>query len=198
MAGMLSHRDQGGAQSSASAPKPMASLAEERPQTSSSIYEHDLFISYSVNASKDTFTNLVQGFEMMGLNVFNPDMHMAVEGGASAELMAAHARGSNLMLAIITKDAPIITKSEWCRVEIAAAKQQGIPVIPIYNGEQSLLKDVKDVIDGKVAGLAKGSEHWHLVEYVFKEQIQELVSNPQGRAEAIKRCQAIAKRAQQR
>ena len=54
--------------------------------------------------------------------------------------------------------------------------EAGIPVLPVYNGDNTALDDVKAIINGTVPGLERDSEHWPLVKYVFKEQILELVS----------------------
>ena len=36
--------------------------------------------------------------------------------------------------------------------------EAGIPVIPIYNGDECSLKDIKDHVDGKVEGLGEYQE----------------------------------------
>lgn len=135
-------------------------------------FKHDLFISYAVNPDKDTFQIVRAAFQAHRLNVFNPDMDMSrlnVDGGASVELMQEHVRVSKLVLAIISRGGAIF-KSECCRAELTAAKDAGIPVMPVYNGDKSSLQDVKDHIDGKVEGLGEGTDVYQtLIKYVFKE-----------------------------
>ena len=49
-----------------------------------------------------------------------------------------------------------------------------IPIHPVYNGDNKP-DDIKAIIDGKVEGLEKSSEHFGLVRYIFdNQQIQEL------------------------
>ena len=62
--------------------------------------------------------------------------------------------GSAIVLAIISRGGPIF-KSKWCLMELEAAVDAKIPIVPIYNGDVSSLQDVKDLIDGKVEGLGK-------------------------------------------
>ena len=81
---------------------------------------HDLFISYAVEPDKHTFVTLRDTFLALCLDVFNPDMDLAVAGGATAELMQAHVRASKLVLAVMSRGAPIF-KSQWCRAELSAA-----------------------------------------------------------------------------
>lgn len=140
-----------------------------------------------------TFATLRDSFLVLDLDVFNPDMDMAVPGGANKELMQAHARSSALLLAIISKGAPLF-KSQWCRAEIRAAMEAGVPVIPVYSADDVSLRDVKAVIDGRVDGLSRDAEHFSLVQYCFKEQIVEVVST-QHAAEASIRRKDIAARA---
>ena len=127
---------------------PIQSSAEKTPQ-------HDLFVSYAVTPDAATFQVVRGQFLARDLNVFNPDVDMSrlvVEGGASGELMQRHVRGSKLVLAVFSRGGALFN-SKWCCMELAAAREAGIPVVPIYNGDTTSLQDVKDHIDGKVAGL---------------------------------------------
>jgi len=153
---------------------------------------HDLFISYSVDPSAPTFVALRDSFLTFGLDVFNPDIDMAVPGGANAELMRANVRASKLALAVMSRDGAIFF-SQWCRAELYAAKEAGIPVLPVYNGDDTALGDVKAIIMGTVPGLERDSEHWPLVKYVFKEQIIELVST-QHATDVAARKREVAER----
>ena len=83
---------------------------------------------------------------MAGLNVFNPDMHMAVAGGATKELMQQHARNSHLMLAVMSHGG-LIFDSPWCRAEMEAARDASVPIVPVYNGDMTTLKEVKSIVD---------------------------------------------------
>ena len=77
---------------------------------------------------------------------------------------------------------------------MTAAKEAGIPVVPIYNGDSCGLTDIKDHIDGKVVGLGRETEVYNdLIKYVFKEQIVELVST-QHAADTAGRIAMLAER----
>ena len=158
-----------------------------------------MFISYAVYPDAATFQTVRTAFEALGLNVFNPDIHMSrleIDGGASGELMQHHVRASKVVLVVLSRDGPIF-KSPWCLMELKAAKEAGIPIIPIYNGDDSSLMDIKNHIDGKVAGLSPGSQIYEgLVKYIFKEQILELVST-QHASDVAQRLRKLAKRIQE-
>ena len=182
----------------AAPPLPAISMAEDLTYDldGGEVDEHDLFISYAVEPDASTFQIVRTAFQALGLNVFNPDVDMSrlrVAGGASGELMQQHVRASKIVLAVISRDGAIF-KSQWCRMELMAAKEAGIPIIPIYNSDFSALQDIKDHIDGKVEGLGRGTEVYEqLVKYVFKEQIIELVST-QHASEVAQRLAQLADR----
>ena len=167
------------------------------PRRARSHDDHDIFISYAVDPDAPTFQTVRMAFQVLGLNVFNPDVHMSrlvMDGGASGVLMQQHVRKSKLVLAVLSPGGPIF-RSPWCCLELSAAKEAGIPVLPIYNGDVSGLLQIKDLIDGRVKGLGKDAAEYDLIKYVFKEQVLELVST-QHASENAQRIAELAQRIQ--
>ena len=89
-----------------------------------------VFISHKANESKHVFQALLMQFASRGLRVFNPDKDL--QGSTpTKDVMTAVARNSKVLLALLS---PSFFNSEWCRAEVEAAAQAGVPIIPVYAG----------------------------------------------------------------
>ena len=92
---------------------------------------HDVFISYQSEYT-DVFLSLHLALNSMGagLNVFN-QMRDLAKADVNKEIMQEHARNSKVVLALLS---PNYFNSKWCRYELIAAQEAGVPIVPVYSG----------------------------------------------------------------
>ena len=80
----------------------------------------------------DVFLSLHLALNSMGagLNVFNQIRDLA-KADVNKEIMQEHARNSKVVLALLS---PNYFNSKWCRYELIAAQEAGVPIVPVYSG----------------------------------------------------------------
>ena len=104
--------------------------------TKSKRYSHakfDLFISHSTKDDSHAVFQAVQMFMSAkeGLTIFNPTTHLSHVEQINTAAMQEAVRQSGLVIAALSEE---FFMSPWCEAEIAAAKEAGIKVIPVYSG----------------------------------------------------------------
>lgn len=149
----------------------------------STLYQHDVFISYSVQDSEDVMTAVANVFRTCGYNVFNPKAHLrdTEEGRVTKEEMQNHVRGSKIFLMIISER---YLDSEWCRAEVLAAQQAqraGTKVFPCYAGEEYTRK--------QVLKLKRRSDVVH--DFIFSQNLNDIHNTEHGE-DCVERIRAIA------
>ena len=82
-------------------------------------------------------------FKGRGLNVFNQKRDLAGHD-VSLELMQKHAAGSQLVLALLSPD---YFTSKFCRGELEAAAAAGVPIVPVFSGEDYPRKTILALLD---------------------------------------------------
>ena len=104
---------------------------------------HHAFISYYAREMDGVFVSLMQRLMAMGLNVFNQKRDLAGHD-VSLELMQKHAAGSQLVLALLSPD---YFTSKFCRGELEAAAAAGVPIVPVFSGEDYPRKTILALLD---------------------------------------------------
>ena len=157
---------------------------------------HDLFISYFSKESDGVFQVLLNLFKSKGFNVFNQKLDLAGQE-VSLEEMQKHAKGSSLIIALLS---PNYFESKWCRGELEAAKEAGVPIVPVYSGEDYVKKQILGLLDERddpekavavkaafVENLldANNGEHAEQVTQNLQQKIIErFLARPQGELDA--------------
>jgi len=94
-------------------------------------------------------------------------------------LVKRHLRGTKAIVLVLSKEGSVF-KSDLCRATLEEAIEQGIPIIPIYDSDITSPQHIKDLIEGDVDGLAKGSEGYtRLVKHALKGEIFKLSGRKQ-------------------
>ena len=104
---------------------------------------HHIFISYYQKESDSVFQQLMMYFKGKRLNVFNQKRDLAGHD-VSLELMQEHAKGSMLVLALLSPD---YFTSKYCRGELEGAKEGGVPIVPVFSGEDYPRKTILALLD---------------------------------------------------
>ena len=136
---------------------------------------HHVFISYTANEMDPVFEALLSTLSAMDLNVFNQRRDLAGVEVNKAE-MQAHAMGSKVVLPLLS---PGYFDSEWCRAEVEAAAEAGVPIVPVYSGGSHTENQIKALL-----GLRSDPIKGAAVKACFKENLID-VHNPAHMNECI-------------
>ena len=106
---------------------------------------HHVFISYYASEMDPVFETLLSTLSAMGLNVFNQRRDLAGVTVNKAE-MQAHATGSKVVLPLLSLG---YFDSKWCRAEVEAAAEAGVPIVPVYSGANHTESQIKKLMELK-------------------------------------------------
>ena len=122
------------------------------------------------------FETLLSTLSGWGLNVFNQKRDLA-GAPVNKAAMKAHAVGSKVVMALLS---PRFFDSEWCRAEVEAAAEAGVPIVPVYSGDDYTADTLLAIMKKERPHAEKG----HAVKAVFQENIID-VHNPAHNAQCI-------------
>ena len=126
----------------------------------------DVFIShYTKDDSHDVFMVVRAFLDAKDKTVFNPTTHLSHVKIINKEAMQGAVRRSKLVIAALSDG---FFESTWCEAEIVAAKEAGIPVIPVYSGDHHGAKMVDKWVDKYKAHESFG--------YVFHENARDVLN----------------------
>jgi hypothetical protein len=100
-----------------------------------------IFISYFSAESQDLFQSLTALLTVIGCVVFQPTKDLI---NPSQQEMRDAVAGVDLVLAIWS---PGYFGSKWCRAEAHEAANKSIPLVPVYNGDLAIQKQIIDGLD---------------------------------------------------
>lgn len=154
---------------------------------------YDIFISFSNKDMETVATSLIGMLDMLGYKVFNQKRDFAGVQVSKAQ-MQEFAKNSTVVLALVS---PQYFDSQWCRAQVEAADENGVPIVPVYssaNYSRNSMLDLMQRMDDPEVGKAvkacfkrgKNLIDVHNVEHVssvnksIKEDIL-LIFFPEGR-----------------
>ena len=132
----------------------------------------DIFISHKTkDDSHDVFKVVEVYMKAKNKTVFNPTTHLSHVKNINKEAMQRSVKKSTIVLAALSDG---FFKSSWCAAEIAAAKEVGIKVIPVFSGDHHGSNDVDKWVDTYKNHRAFG--------YIFHENARDVLNkqNPDG------------------
>lgn len=101
----------------------------QRTSASTGASKLSVFISHATSDSDAVFRLVYSTLYGFGYKVFYPPRDLT-EG--STEQMESFVKESNVVVAVLS---PLLFHSKYCCLELAAAMEAGITVIPVYNGD---------------------------------------------------------------
>jgi len=148
---------------------------------------HDVFISYQSEASTDVFLSLHLALNSMGegLNVFN-QMRDLAKADVNKEIMQEHARNSKVVLALLS---PNYFDSKWCRYELIAAQEAGVPIVPVFSGYKDSYPALLQLNDE----LREDAEKGPAVKAAFAQNLVD-VHNPEHAESVTRHLREITER----
>ena len=104
------------------------------------------------------------------ITVFNPTTHLSHVAVINKEAMQGAVKRSTLVIAALSDG---FFTSDWCAAEIAAAKDAGIKVIPVFSGDDHAAKKIDKWVDKYKSDTEFG--------YVFRENARDVLNkqNPE-------------------
>ena len=133
---------------------------------SSSSRKFHVFISHFTKDDSHNAFNQVQAFlSAKDFTVFNPTTHLSHVEEINTEAMQGAVKRSKLVVAALSEG---FFTSSWCEAEIAAAKEAGIKVVPVYSGDDHGAKQVDRWVE-KYKGHAEFG-------YVFRENARDVLN----------------------
>jgi len=127
---------------------------------------YDVFISYYSAQSDATFTSLMGTLKALDYVVFNQKRDLAGHDVNLAE-MQRHVKSSRLVLALLS---PGYFTSPWCRGELDAAASAGVPIVPVFSGEDYTRKSILALNDKS----DPGAESYASVKAAFAENLIDI------------------------
>ena len=149
-----------------------------RSSVSDTKYQHDVFISYRSDESDEVFLALLGVFNALECDVFNQLRDLAGEK-VSKKTMVAHAQGSKVVLALLS---PKYFESKWCRAELEGAKAAGIPIVPVFAGNENVRKEIIGLLkkftdDKEKKAAVKAAFDENLIDVYNSDHIKEVVED---------------------
>ena len=133
---------------------------------SSSSRKFHVFISHFTKDDSHNAFNQVQAFlSAKDFTVFNPTTHLSHVEEINTEAMQGAVKRSKLVVAALSEG---FFTSSWCEAEIAAAKEAGIKVIPVFSGDDHAAKQVDKWVDTYQAHPVFG--------YIFRENVRDVLN----------------------
>ena len=151
---------------------PALAGSSSAPVESASERTFDVFISHATkDDSHDVFKVVQASMDAREITIFNPTTHLAHVEVINKEAMQGAVKRSKLVVAALSDG---FFESSWCAAEVAAAKEAGIKVIPVYSGDDHPAKQIDRWVD-KYKGHAEFG-------YVFNENARDVLNkqNPQS------------------
>ena len=132
----------------------------------------DVFISHFTHDDSHDIFNAVHAYlSAKNISVFNPTTHLSHVKEVNTEAMQGAVKRSKLVVAALSDG---FFESSWCAAEIAAAKEAGIRVIPVYSGDDHAAKQIDKWVD-------KYKSHPEFG-YIFNENARDVLNkqNPES------------------
>lgn len=148
--------------------KPTAVAADDQsmtppPQLQAAKLTYDVFISHaSKDDSLDVYRAVNAFLAAKDKHIFNPATDLSHAERVNKRAMQDAVRRSRLVVAALSAE---FFASEWCEAEIAAAKEAGIKVVPVYSGDDDGAKQCDRWVETYKDHVAFG--------WVFKEQARD-------------------------
>ena len=161
---------------------PSSSSSMPSPEKADGARNFDVFISHSTTDDSHSVFQVVSAFlHAKGKVVFNPTTHLSHVPKINAAAMADAVKRSRLVVAALSEG---FFGSKWCEAEIAAAKEAGIKVVPVFSGDDHGSNQIDKWI-------ARYRDH-AAFGYIFRENARDVL-NKQNDAQVSRTLESLSR-----